>query len=106
MRAVTPRSRTFPDFADNCPAWPEYDGEKPSYLELGAEIREGLGLGGRYLRLPRSFHPPRLLHRQRQGLKKSSETGFSGNSASRPITEDAAGLAESENRKNGVSEGT
>jgi len=45
MRAVTPRSRTFPDFADNCPAWPEYDGEKPSYLELGAEIREGLSLG-------------------------------------------------------------
>ena len=26
------------------PAWPEYDGEKPSYLALGTELREGAGL--------------------------------------------------------------
>ena len=30
---------------EGLPAWPEYDGEKPSCLELGAEIREGVGLG-------------------------------------------------------------
>ena len=30
---------------EGLPAWPEYDGEKPSCLEPGAEIREGVGLG-------------------------------------------------------------
>ena len=30
---------------EGLPTWPEYDGEKPSCLELGAEIREGVGLG-------------------------------------------------------------
>ncbi len=91
---------------EGLPAWPEYDGEKPSCLELGAEIREGVGLGDDICDSLDRFTLRAYLHRQRRRTEKSRETRFSGNSASRPITEDAAGLTESESRKNGVSEGT
>ena len=37
-------SKTGDPNVEGLPAWPEYDGKKPSFLELGAEIREEAGL--------------------------------------------------------------
>ncbi len=61
---------------EGLPTWPESDGEKPSCLELGAEIREGVGLGDDICDSLDRFTLRAYSTGKDEGLKNRARRGF------------------------------